>query len=47
LKLRVATAIALAGLLLGAGGTRAEEAADGKPLEATSETGPVRATVRL
>ena len=47
MRVRVATAIALAALLLGAGGARAEDAADAKPLEATSETGPVRATVRL
>jgi hypothetical protein len=43
----VATALAWVGLLLGAGVLRAEPATDAKPLEATSETGPVVATVRL
>ena len=51
--MRVSVVIALvsAGLVLGAGvlrvGGAADESADGKPLEATSEAGPVRATVRL
>jgi hypothetical protein len=43
----VVTALVLAGFLLGAGVSRAEDAEAAKPLEATSETGPVRATVRL
>jgi hypothetical protein len=43
----VVTAFVLAGLILGAGVLRADDATDVKPLEATSEAGPVRATVRL
>jgi HAMP domain-containing protein len=38
---------ALVGLLLGAGALRADGAAEPKPLEAMSETGPVRAIIRL
>jgi hypothetical protein len=41
------TALALAGLLLGAGTLRAKDATETTPLEATSETGPVQAIVRL
>ena len=47
MRVSVVTALVLAGLLLGTGVSRAEEAEDVKPLEATSETGPVRAIVRL
>jgi HAMP domain-containing protein len=44
---RVVTALALAGQLLGAGALRADGATEAQPLEATSETGPVLAIVRL
>jgi hypothetical protein len=47
LKVRNVAAFALAGLLVGAGALRADDAMDATPLEATSETGPVRASVRL
>jgi hypothetical protein len=47
LKVRNVAAFALAGLLVGAGALRAEDAMDATPLEAASETGPVRASVRL
>ena len=47
MRVHVVTALVLAGLLLGAGVLRADDAKDVKPLEATSETGPVRAIVRL
>ncbi len=47
MRVRVVTAFVLAGLLLGAGVLRADDATDAKPLEATTEAGPVRATVRL
>ncbi len=43
----VATALALAGLVLDAGMSRAASAEDTRPLEAASESGPVRAIVRL
>jgi len=41
------TSLVLAGLLFGAGVSRADEATEVKPLEAMSEAGPVQATVRL
>jgi hypothetical protein len=41
------TALAWAGLFLGAGVLRADGATESEPLEAMSETGPVRAIVRL
>ncbi|MBW2691188.1 MAG: hypothetical protein JRE57_00960 [Deltaproteobacteria bacterium] len=47
MRVHVVTALILAGLLLGAGVLRADDAKDAMPLEATSETGPVRAIVRL
>jgi len=47
LRVHVVTALVLAGLLLGASVLRADDARDAKPLEAMSETGPVRAIVRL
>jgi hypothetical protein len=47
LRVRVIAVHALVGLLLGAGALRADGAAEPKPLEATSETGPVRAIIRL
>jgi hypothetical protein len=47
LKVRVATALALAGLALGAGVPAAAGAEDAKPLEVASESGPVHAIVRL
>jgi len=47
LRVRVATALALVGLLFDPGALRAEGATDATPLEASTETGPVRATVRL
>jgi len=47
LRAYVATALALTGLVLDAGMSRAASAEDSKPLEAASESGPVRAIVRL
>jgi len=47
LSARAIAALACAGLLLGAGALRAEDAEEAAPLEAESETGPVRAIVRL
>jgi len=47
LRARGITALAFAGLLIGAGVLRADDATETKPLESTSETGPVRAYVRL
>jgi hypothetical protein len=44
---RAITVHALIGLLLCAGALRADGATEPKPLEATSETGPVRAIIRL
>ncbi len=47
MRVRAVTALALAGLLLGAGALRADGATETQPLEATSVSGPVRARVRL
>jgi len=47
LKVRVVATLASAGVLLGAGTLRADVDPEVKPLEAASETGPVRAIVRL
>jgi len=47
LSARALAAFALLGLLLGADVVRADADSDAAPLEATSETGPVRAIVRL
>ena len=47
MRVRAITVHALIGLLLGAGALRADGATEPKPLEATSETGPVRAIIRL
>jgi hypothetical protein len=47
LSARAIAAFACAGLFLGAGALRADGAEEAAPLEAESETGPVRAIVRL
>jgi hypothetical protein len=47
LSARAIAAFACAGLLFGAGVLRADDAEETAPLEAQSETGPVRAIVRL
>ena len=47
MSVSVIAAFAWAGLFLGVGVLRADGAPETEPLEATSETGPVRATVRL
>ena len=47
MRVRVVVVLAWAGLFLGAGVPRADGATEAEPLEAMSETGPVRAIVRL
>ncbi len=47
MRVRAITVHALVGLLLGFGALRADGATELVPLEATSETGPVRAIIRL